>query len=640
MANSLKGLVVLSVAALSGGKKLSAKSEGVVHPNIIFVLADDLPWNSGGFGSYGTDSDLNFVTPNLDKYSGEGIKMSNYYTQESCTPSRASLMTGRYPLSIGMQFGDVDPDTHWGLNETETLLPEVLQSVGTYTNYHLGKWNLGHFTPKLLPTSRGFNYYAGYNAGSTTYWSKFHPDTGIFGSTGDSSKHFQDLTYGDNSCYSSYDGDDMHDYSTFFYRDTALNIIRNHDYDSTSLFLYTAFQATHDPFEDIDFESGIPKKYVSDTVYLKVMSSVTGRRRRQMALSLYLLDEAFNSMVQEVEAAGQEDNTYFIFASDNGGCYNSGAPNGPLRGNKGTLFEGGTKVDSFIYSASFKGKEYAGTTYGGMMHVSDWFPTILSMADISYTPPSGYELDGTSHWSTMLKLKTTSTKYTSAGEGPRSYILYNYYKDVDEFTWPDGEVRAIRSSQYKLLETYENSYSDTYSVDDKQDDDSALDTLGTCTQHKTTKTGTYTSYLFDLEADPFEENNLYDNSKYESTVTELREAMETIAGKYNTCTFPLSSNKVCYKVWKKSDNTIVPWVNNAVEGEGYPTYEKKGCDPSLLSPRYKSDDKVDDDAWKFTDDDGLVDTNPTFQPTHKPTKTSSLKSSKSHKSSSKSSKSD
>ena len=323
-----RGGAAVAVAALAllvglpvDGKKLSSTSDGVTHPNIIFVLADDLPWNAGSFGGYGDDSDLSFATPNLAMYSEMGIKMTNYYTQESCTPARAALMTGRYPLTLGMQFGDVDPDTHWGLNETETLLPEALLSGGYYTNYMLGKWNLGHFSPRLLPTARGFNYYTGYHAGSTTYWSKFHPDSGIFGSNGDSQKHFQDLTYGDNSCYATYDGDDKHSYSTFFYRDKAMNIIRHHDYDTTSLFLYVGFQAVHDPYEDLDFENGVPKEYVPSDIYKSVRSKVTGRRRRQLAMSLYLLDDAFNSLVKEVDAAGQSDNTYFIFTSDNGGAF-------------------------------------------------------------------------------------------------------------------------------------------------------------------------------------------------------------------------------------------------------------------------------------------------------------------------------
>ena len=296
----------------------------------------------------------------------------------------------------------------------------------------------------------------------------------------------------------------------------------------------------------------------------------------------------------------------------------SGAPNGPLRGNKGTLFEGGTKVDAFIYSSSFKGKAMSGSSYGGLFHVSDWMPTVLSMVDVSYDPPSGYELDGVSHWSTMLGL--SSSKTTGPSDGPRSYILYNYYKAVDEFSWEDGTVRAIRNSRYKLLETYENDFADTYDTTERQDDDTALDTLGTCSQHKTTKSGTYTSYLFDLEKDPYESTNLYTDSSLSDTLTELRAEMEKTAGNYRTDTFPVEANEICYKVWKSASNTIVPWVANAKKNDGYPVFEKKGCDPSLLSPRYQKSKNADDDAWKFTDDDEFpLDTTPTFSPTHKPT---------------------
>jgi len=114
------------------------------------------------------------------------------------------------------------------------------------------------------------------------------------------------------------------------------------------------------------------------------------------------MDEAMGKVYDAVDKAGQLSNTYIIFTSDNGGCYNAGGRNGPLRGNKGTLYEGGTKVDAFVYSKKLSSKQ-AGSTYGGLMHVSDWFPTLVDMAGVSYDADDDYALDGTSQWSTMLK---------------------------------------------------------------------------------------------------------------------------------------------------------------------------------------------------------------------------------------------
>ncbi len=99
-----------------------------------------------------------------------GISLSNYYAQEVCTPSRAALMTGRYPISLGMQYDEVLSDSMWGLNTSETLLPEVLRDFVGYKNYAIGKWNLGHYTPYMLPTARGFDQFIGFMNGENYYW--------------------------------------------------------------------------------------------------------------------------------------------------------------------------------------------------------------------------------------------------------------------------------------------------------------------------------------------------------------------------------------------------------------------------------------------------------------------------------------
>lgn len=134
--------------------------------------------------------------------------MSNYYTQEVCTPARASLLTGRDPISLGMQYGVLETNNKWGLNLSETLISQVLGDNG-YTSYILGKWNLGHFSPRYLPTARGFSQFLGYFGGQNYYWSKKAP--------GD--EQFQDFMYSNSDCYAPYNGSDVHKYSTFLYGD-------------------------------------------------------------------------------------------------------------------------------------------------------------------------------------------------------------------------------------------------------------------------------------------------------------------------------------------------------------------------------------------------------------------------------------
>lgn len=222
-----------------------------VSPNIIFVLADDLGWNSLGY----QDFDLDFATPFLTGLANDGIIISNYYSQEVCTPARAALLTGRYPLTLGMQYGVVEPQLTNALGLDETTLAEILRDGG-YTSYMLGKWHLGHHSPLHLPTARGFDSFLGFLLGENYYWSKKYPTR----------SRFTDFMESDADCYQEYEGDDKHTYSTFFYRDKAKEIIKKHD-SSDPMFLFLSFQAVHSPFFDKNkFENGIPTEYVSSSI--------------------------------------------------------------------------------------------------------------------------------------------------------------------------------------------------------------------------------------------------------------------------------------------------------------------------------------------------------------------------------------
>lgn len=185
---------------------------------------------------------------------------------------------------------------------TETTLANVLKDEG-YSTYMIGKWHLGHHSPRYLPTARGFDYFLGYLTGQAFHWSKRQ-----------TSYHtFHDLLYANEDCYSGYNGTDVHTYSTFFYRDKAVGVVEKHDY-TRPLFLYVGFQAVHEPFYDLyHYSNGIPKTYISDSMYDIIVSDVVGRKRRQYAMALALVDDAVADIYHAVVAAGQEDNTYFVF---------------------------------------------------------------------------------------------------------------------------------------------------------------------------------------------------------------------------------------------------------------------------------------------------------------------------------------
>jgi arylsulfatase A-like enzyme len=242
--------------------------------------------------------------------------------------------------------------------------------------------------------------------------------------------------------------------------------------------------------------------------------------------------------------------------SDNGGCYGGGGKNGPLRGTKGSLFEGGVKVDSFVYSPLLPSSA-VGSTYLGLFHISDWFPTILEMTQSTFTAEDGFALDGVSH----VKAWTGDEDY------PRTTMLYNYYANVDFYTfnlWTNGSF-AVRNQQYKLMHHFNSStYGAWFSTSeiDEDDDDLAADVR--CAPQACFGDGDFTYYLFDLISDPYETTNLYYSE--DIPVSTARETLYKLLPEYymksTEITASLRGNQKAFKVWKDHADFIVPFVKD------------------------------------------------------------------------------
>lgn len=347
-----------------------ALAQDAPRPDIIFILADDLGRNDVGF-----TGGQEIRTPNLDALANRGALLNQFYVHHVCTPTRAALMTGRYPIRYGLQVGVVRPWGQYGLPLEERMLPQALREAGYYTAM-TGKWHLGSFDPAYWPHARGFDSFHGHLFGALDYFT-----------------HVRD---GKDDWYRDDQPLKEEGYSTHLIAREAVRVIGERPKDKP-LFLYVAFNAVHAPLQ-------VPKRYEEPYAELK-------GRRRTYAGMVAAMDEAVGQIVEAVERSGRRDNTLFVFSSDNGGP-NPGrlTDNGSLRAGKGTLYEGGVRVCAF---ATWDGHIKPGTTVDEPLHVVDWYPTLLNLAGGSLQQKR--PIDGRDAWATIAE----------GEKGPHDEILIN-----------------------------------------------------------------------------------------------------------------------------------------------------------------------------------------------------------------------
>ena len=396
---ALAGGIALMAAGIgpAGLAGLSTEAQAqAARPNIIYIVADDMGWADAGFNG----SDI--ATPNLDRLAKEGARFEQFYAQPMCTPTRAALMTGRYPFRYGLQTGVIPGAGTYGLPTDEYLLPQMLKDAG-YATALVGKWHLGHADPKYWPRQRGFDYFYGALVGEID--------------------HFKHSSHGVPDWYRDNTPIEEEGFDNSLFGKEAAKVIERHD-RSHPLFLYLAFTAPHTPFQ-------------APEVYLDRFKHIEDPNRRAYAAMISVLDDGVGGVISALEKSGMRDNTIIVFHSDNGGVKNSmfsgdtkvdgGLPadNGAFREGKGTLYEGGTRVAAL---ANWPGKIKPGTV-DGMIHVVDMYPTLggLAGADSSKSKP----LDGMDIWETISAGKTS----------PRTELVYN----IDPMTG------AVRQGDWKLI---------------------------------------------------------------------------------------------------------------------------------------------------------------------------------------------
>ena len=323
-------------------------SSTAAQPNIVIFYADDLGW--GELGCQGFAKDI--PTPHIDSLAKNGLRFTNGYVAATyCSPSRAGLMTGRYPTRFGHEFNTVANTV--GLRSDQTTIATRLKTLG-YATIAVGKWHLGN-QPENRPTKRGFDEFYG-TLNNTPF---FHPTNFIDSRISNDVREVTDDTF----------------YTTDAYADRSLDWLEKNK--NKPWFLYLPFNAQHAPLQ-------APKKY------LERFPKITDEKRQLFAAMLASMDDAIGRVMGKIRALGQEENTLVFFISDNGGpTASTTSGNGPLRGFKMTTFEGGPRVP---FIAQWKGKIPAGKTYDLPVLNLDVLPTAIIAAG-GKTDPS-WQLDG------------------------------------------------------------------------------------------------------------------------------------------------------------------------------------------------------------------------------------------------------
>ena len=234
-----------------------------------------------------------------------------------CSPTRASILSGRHVIHTGV-YTPFAQGTALRLSLNFSLLPQHLSSLG-YKTHMVGKWHIGQNELAALPTGRGFDSSYGYWSGAETYYS--HEASGAY-----------DFAEGTQTCAAANGS-----YSTNLFAERAVRIVLAHEFKTSPLFLYLAFQAIHWPLE-------------VDASHKKRFDNTTGgsSRRQSVAAMATVLDEGVGNVTRALKQAGQWERALVIFVSDNGGPTHgdeeTNSNNYPMRGGKNTLWEGGTRV--------------------------------------------------------------------------------------------------------------------------------------------------------------------------------------------------------------------------------------------------------------------------------------------------------
>ncbi|MGA0028903.1 MAG: arylsulfatase B [Opitutales bacterium] len=329
-------------------------AQAAKQPDIVFLLIDDL-----GYADCGFNGGKQIKTPNIDRLAKSGAIIESHYVQPVCSPTRSTLLTGRYPTHTGV-YTIVSPGAPWGLPLAERTLADALRSAG-YRTALTGKWHLGEFEKAYQPNARGFDHQYGHFFGMLDYFTHERMNKLDWYRQGEPLKE--------------------EGYTTHLITAEACKVIATTD-AAKPLFLYVPFNGVHSPFQ-------VPEEY------LKPYGDLKGNRQK-LAGMLAAVDEAVGKIEDALRKAGRLENTLIVFSSDNGGP--PPGDNTPLRDFKGSIYEGGTRAAAF---ATWPGRIPAEQRLRQPMHMVDWYPTLIRLAGGSLEQK--LPIDGLDVWPMLTK---------------------------------------------------------------------------------------------------------------------------------------------------------------------------------------------------------------------------------------------
>ena len=365
----------LALALAVGITGCAPDEPGRPLPNIVILVADDLGRRDVSFQGGA------LATPHIDRIAREGVALERFYSAPVCSPTRAGLLTGRYPIRYGLMRSVIPPWRDYGLDTDELLLPELLAEAGYAERGIFGKWHLGHTSVRYHPLRRGFTEFVGHYNGGIDY--------------------FVHEREGERDWQQGYTSVDEHGYSTDLLTDHAVDFIeRNADQDAPFL-LYVPYNAVHSQWQARDDilpryadlpGIDLPRGHEESTEdLLGYVGDADGRRekRRITAAMGESLDTGVGRILDALDAHGMADNTFVLFFSDNGGVVGVG-DNTPFRGAKASVYEGGIRVAAAARWPA--GGISGGRAVSASVAYIDVLPTLLGI--VGMEPPAERPLDG------------------------------------------------------------------------------------------------------------------------------------------------------------------------------------------------------------------------------------------------------